>query len=398
MLRVNDVFVVCDAGGGTVDLISYTITGISPLEMVETTVGSGGLCGAQHLNINFEEHVKRRIGTAKFRHYKLDKPKSWRIALDNFEDRVKRWFGAVSMTEFEIPLHGMEDDMESGIEDGCLVLTVDQLKEIFDPVVTDVIALVEHQVSKVRDQGSKVAAILCVGGFGQSAYLFKQLKSHFQTDLPPPYSSRHHSGCANTAVTDINNASIEIMQPSNAWTSVLRGAVELGFAKGIVSERQCRYNYGIRVNPIFVAGIHPISSKYWDDFDNCWRACNSMSWYVSKGEAVSAEREIILPVCKNFEDVPQEGVKQVVNQKLLASSLASAPVMYHADTTFVLCTVAVDVSGVPKRLFRLQTNGLGKKRYKLSMDLIMKIDSATIQFEVKVDGQSYGLATASFDH
>jgi len=218
MLRLNDVFVVCDAGGGTVDLISYTITSIKPLKVVETTVGSGGLRGAQMLNVNFEEHVKKRIGEAKFKQYKTDKPKSWRIALDNFEDSVKRWFGTVSMTEFEIPLHGMEDNMDAGIEDGCLILTVDQLKSIFDPIVANVIALVEHQVSKVRDQGRKVAAIMCVGGWGQSAYLYTRLKSHFKTELPPPYTPRRRKWPSrnNAAVTDTGHASIEIMQPLNA--------------------------------------------------------------------------------------------------------------------------------------------------------------------------------------
>jgi molecular chaperone DnaK (HSP70) len=40
-LEVGDCFVVCDAGGGTVDLISYKIIGLDPLAIEECVVGDG---------------------------------------------------------------------------------------------------------------------------------------------------------------------------------------------------------------------------------------------------------------------------------------------------------------------------------------------------------------------
>ena len=40
-LQVGDCFVVCDAGGGTVDLISYKICGLDPLQIQECAVGDG---------------------------------------------------------------------------------------------------------------------------------------------------------------------------------------------------------------------------------------------------------------------------------------------------------------------------------------------------------------------
>lgn len=50
ILRLHDNFVVCDAGGGTVDLITYKVTKLSPLVVEESVVGSGGLCGSTYLN------------------------------------------------------------------------------------------------------------------------------------------------------------------------------------------------------------------------------------------------------------------------------------------------------------------------------------------------------------
>lgn len=40
-LQVGDCFVVCDAGGGTVDLISYKIVGLDPLVVEECAMGDG---------------------------------------------------------------------------------------------------------------------------------------------------------------------------------------------------------------------------------------------------------------------------------------------------------------------------------------------------------------------
>lgn len=41
-LKVGDTFVLCDAGGGTVDLISYTVAALKPhLRVDEPTYGTG---------------------------------------------------------------------------------------------------------------------------------------------------------------------------------------------------------------------------------------------------------------------------------------------------------------------------------------------------------------------
>ncbi|KAK7744700.1 hypothetical protein SLS62_010119 [Diatrype stigma] len=61
-LQVGDSFVICDAGGGTVDLISYTITTLQPiLEIKEASVGSGALCGSTYLNQRFEMFLRSRL-------------------------------------------------------------------------------------------------------------------------------------------------------------------------------------------------------------------------------------------------------------------------------------------------------------------------------------------------
>jgi hypothetical protein len=50
-VKVGDSFVLCDAGGGTVDLISYKITQVYPtFKIEEAAVGSGDKCGATYVD------------------------------------------------------------------------------------------------------------------------------------------------------------------------------------------------------------------------------------------------------------------------------------------------------------------------------------------------------------
>lgn len=62
-LNVGESFVLCDAGGGTVDLISYTITALHPmLKVKEAAGGTGGLCGSTFLNRRFAEFLTTKFG------------------------------------------------------------------------------------------------------------------------------------------------------------------------------------------------------------------------------------------------------------------------------------------------------------------------------------------------
>lgn len=62
-LKIGDTFVLCDAGGGTVDLITYTISAIRPiLKLTEASPGNGSLCGGSILNRVFAALMEEKLG------------------------------------------------------------------------------------------------------------------------------------------------------------------------------------------------------------------------------------------------------------------------------------------------------------------------------------------------
>ena len=62
-IKVGDTFVLCDAGGGTVDLISYTVSALKPqLNISEASPGSGSLCGSSFINRIFQKFLEEKLG------------------------------------------------------------------------------------------------------------------------------------------------------------------------------------------------------------------------------------------------------------------------------------------------------------------------------------------------
>lgn len=63
-IRIDDTFVLADLGGGTVDLISYTVVALRPiLQIAEVTPGSGSLCGSTFLNRIFQKFLQDKLGS-----------------------------------------------------------------------------------------------------------------------------------------------------------------------------------------------------------------------------------------------------------------------------------------------------------------------------------------------
>lgn len=116
------------------------------------------------------------------------KAKTWNMGLKYFEEFVKRNFDEDEEQEVNIPFPGLPDDEEAGLDSGFMTMNTSQIKDILAPVVKEVITLVEGQVDTIRSRGGIVSGIVLVGGFGQSNYMYKQMKAHFNSAPPPPYT------------------------------------------------------------------------------------------------------------------------------------------------------------------------------------------------------------------
>ncbi|KAM0517770.1 hypothetical protein ACHAPE_004746 [Trichoderma viride] len=166
-LNSGDVFVVCDAGGGTVDLVSYEVETTSPkLQIKEVVPGTGRMAGSLNLNKRFESAVKELVGDKQWS--ALHSSKGFQLASSLFEKEIKKAFKGNSDDdcfddeEFYVNFYParLVDDPNRGLESNTWTMVKDDLMDIFNPVIDDVLELVDEQVTSVKiktgGQGPKV--------------------------------------------------------------------------------------------------------------------------------------------------------------------------------------------------------------------------------------------------
>jgi hypothetical protein len=258
---------------------SSKITQLSPLRVEESAVGTGGLCGSAFLNYRFEEHVKERLGTDRYIHMRNKKPKTWMMGLKYFEEFVKRNYNEEENQEVNVPFPGLPDDEEAGIDGGFMVMSSQQVKAIFDPVIDEVLKLLDGQVDAIRTKGDTVSGIILVGGFGQSNHLYNRLKSHFNTAASPAYGEKDEQ---QVQVQQHEHPSVEVIQPLYAWTAVVRGAVIRGLDDSMVSSRRSRLHYGTSYATVFDETKHDIADRYWSPLWERWMVSDRMQWHIAK--------------------------------------------------------------------------------------------------------------------
>lgn len=100
----------------------------------------------------------------------------------------------------------------------------DMKTKIFEPIMKDIVCLIKEQIKMA---GDGVAAVIMVGGFGQSRYL-------------------------KSRVREAISSKTEVLQPESGWTAVVKGAAIHGLSRYLpaisrieVASRIARRSYGV---------------------------------------------------------------------------------------------------------------------------------------------------------
>ena len=111
ILKVGDNVLICDAGGGTVDITSYSIKSMQPLQFNEAVIGTGAKCGATYIDRQFHIWMSQIFG-AHFTNLAFEKKGPGSRFMRAFDD-YKHDFGNSQNLDrvYDIPLvmRGVED-------------------------------------------------------------------------------------------------------------------------------------------------------------------------------------------------------------------------------------------------------------------------------------------------
>ncbi|KAF9961370.1 Heat shock 70 kDa protein 12A [Mortierella alpina] len=234
-LEHGDRFLICDAGGGTIDLIVYDIdSSTQGRRLSEVTKGHGASCGSMFIDMNF-----CTLLIEKFSSQGVKLPEDIILKLiETFAYQLKPHFDGAEDQYLSLPRSNCFDHLEDpgtiGIDGGYMCLKATELKEIvFEPVVRKVLDLIREQLSGARN----CSAIFMVGGFGASNYLLHRVK-------------QEHSRTVKI-----------ISAPYRPELAVVCGAVYVGLSPKTVAARVSRRCYGVSCYMKFEDGVDPIALK-----------------------------------------------------------------------------------------------------------------------------------------
>ncbi|KAI5467022.1 hypothetical protein BGZ63DRAFT_345199 [Mariannaea sp. PMI_226] len=372
-LQIGETVVVVDAGGGTVDLISYTITGLKPiLEVQEAAPGSGALCGSTFLNMRFAKYLKAKLGKEEgFDEEVLAE------AMEVFEKKVKRQFALNASPDetYTIPVPGLANNKALGITRGRFALKASDLQTIFEPVVLEVIRLVKEQITS---SNVPIRAVLLVGGFGASNYLKERLRN---------------------AV----DKKIQIMQPPNAWQAVVQGAVMKGLANSApedltmvkIKNRKARKHYGTEWRTRYDEKLHADlkHKRQWCGLDGCYKI-HAMEWFIQRGDQVSENEPFFTSFV--WTGLVSQGRIRKIKMTIYSDQTQREAPITRDDNVKTLSHVEADVSHIPENLLARRQGSDGQWYYELSCKIEAVYLSASTTYTLLYNNQRYNTVTCEY--
>ncbi|KAH7882185.1 actin-like ATPase domain-containing protein [Phlebopus sp. FC_14] len=370
-LRPSQNFMICDAGGGTVDLAVYKIIGqMTNLEIAEMCARSGANCGSLFLDLRFRELVKTLLA---------DHPAHLDVAslayfMHSFSQTDKLAFrGEIDDdTYFHFTCFNVQDPHDSsvGLINGELAIPGNLIRrEVFDPVVNQVLEMIEEQSRKIEQ---RIDALLLVGGFAGSEYLFKKVEEKFSSKIKV------------------------IARPSDADTATVRGAAQYGLGRKIVVSTVIAPRSYIMKASVKL----PAEPEDWikrpayirENSANVPICENRLQYLVVKGAILRKGQRVKTKFCK----FSQNGQGADCNFVAVLYTSESDKMMRYTDEgeTMELCKWTVDLSTLPT--FQQNAQMPVPNGFYTEFELGLEMDSAEVRGVLFYEGQEWSRVVFDF--
>ncbi|KAK3385577.1 hypothetical protein B0H63DRAFT_433322 [Podospora didyma] len=382
-IQAGESFVVCDAGGGTIDVISYTVRSTSPFHIGECVKGDGKLAGAYKVDEAFEtylkEEMKLKLDSFETAEHNVFLTKDWEMG-------AKRAFAGLPEPPkfFLTPPPKAVKTFDRLKGKGSFGITREMMTRFFVPSLTGIQDLLRIQIKKVQSKTKKSPKrILLVGGLGGSQYIYNEL-------------SRQYPNI--------------VLRPLRPWSAVARGSVirllqeklsgqenlEPG-QKAIIDQmpevvsRTVRYSYGVESKKV-------IDSL--DDFDEALdpvtidpdgsKVALRMDWYLRKGDDVAKKKPVLLGYSQFSKGSAPKSCRYAITY-----SAADIPPKRPDSTVMELCTIDCEWDKpfeewqkVGKRGWRVHQDLALAMRFEGQTKWTVRVGSCKKEHEVKVEYMS----------
>ncbi|KAI9221178.1 hypothetical protein BC828DRAFT_381721 [Blastocladiella britannica] len=279
-LKDKDVFMILDAGGGTVDLTVHQVAR-SPdgtFQFAEVVPGSGKSCGSTFVDDAFLNLVRSRLGADAVERAQAERPEAMVNLLTSWENTKRTFKNAPDEDRYAVALSGrllnmVSDenkerlaDLQDG-EDDSIILTNEDMRGVFEKVLGEIDSLVDEMIDSCKAKNVTIDKILCVGGFNSSAYLVQHVRSRYEPQ-------GHLVFC-----------------PNDPGAVVVKGAVHYGLNPDAITARRARLTYGLAVRGYWDSS-YPEEKRSWDHYQRTWMIEDKFDILIKHGEGVDVNKVV----------------------------------------------------------------------------------------------------------
>jgi len=238
-------------------------------------------------------------------------------------------------------------------------------REVFDPVVNQVLEMIEDQLGKIEQ---RVDALLLVGGFAGSEYLFKKVEAKFSSKIKV------------------------IARPFDADTATVRGAAQYGLSrKTIVSTVIVPRAYIMKVKLPAEPEDWLKRPAYIRENNASVPICeNRLQYLVIKGAILRKGQRVRTKFCKFSQN------SQDCHFVAVLYTSDSDKIMRYTDEgeTTELCKWTVDLSSLPT--FQQNASVAQPTGFYTDFELGLEMDSAEVRGVLFYEGQEWSRVVFDF--
>lgn len=278
------------------DITVHQIQGNNSLK--ELYKANGGNWGGTYVDKAFRDLLSEIVGNDVMDNFQATKMMDYIDLFRGFEVKKRSFKNDMTeKTNLSIPIGLHEDfkktrgkDIKDHIQTmskykGHLTWTADKMRiepEVAKSLFKDACESIANHLKSLfqQEQVADVEFILMVGGFSESTFLQDVIKK----TLPDK----------------------RIVVPQDPGLAVLKGAVIYGHDPSVITERRCRFTYGVRTSVPFEEGFHPADKKFVDD-DGDMLCADIFDRHVKIGQSVeygkSQVTESYVPTSKDSKQM-----------------------------------------------------------------------------------------------
>ncbi|KAJ7153012.1 hypothetical protein C8R46DRAFT_1121030 [Mycena filopes] len=373
-LVADGQLILCDCGGGTVDITGYKIDAVKPvLKLSESSASRCYLAGAV-----FVTQAAKKFFQARLQGTEWEKEESMQRIVNHFDRNAKKKFTDETMVSY-VQLDGHKSNPNLNITRGRLKITGAEMASFFAVPLQKI----QDGLEVAFENGDRLAdKVILVGGLASSPYVFSKLDEWGKA------------------------LGISVTRPDGPTVKAVANGALAWHLDASVDSRVAKYHYGINVRRPWDAAdpncVERIGTRY-QGINGHWYIGYGWSSIVKKNEKLEAAKEFSAGFSTEMEEGRSDfehSVKIYVYRRSTPPAFITFPGRQSLQPGFeVICQVTADLEQCYEATeFSESETGRRYKRVCFEVCLALGETELAARLRWKEDGEEvYGPATVAYE-